>query len=1687
MKLTRNIVVLMSLPVFLILFVVESEGQTYGDEWIKTAQRYYKISTGADGIYRITYDDLVNADIPINTINPANIQLFHRGDEMAIFVKDQNTGAFNEDDYIEFYGKSNDGTLDKELYVTPEAHSNNYYNLFSDSTAYFLTWGPGASGKRMEIIPPQVNTDGILDEDYHLNKILFTYNESYSFGLHYPLGIPSAETLISGFDYGEGWTGPRIGPGQYKDILFDDLGQAIPSGPKPVLEILIAGRNNLSHNVSVEVGPDAGNLRLLQTINFQYHYDTLITDSLEWSDISGGSLVCRIRVNDLGTADQVSVTYANLKFADSFDHNLSQQKYYNIPPTNTNRSYIEIQNVPIGSKLYDVTDSENVKEINYNTNGEGINAVIENDIYGRKLMLTSQRQPFSGLRPVHMKAMDTSADFIIITNRILRKPYDNYVDPVSSYGAYRASSEGGNYDTLIMNIDELYNQFSYGEVTPLAIHNFVRFMAHSGHPQYFFIIGKGLTWQEDFYRKDFESQPIKDLVPAAGYPGSDILFTAGLKDATYEAGIPIGRIAAKNPGEVVAYLEKVIEKESLAYSELWQKDLIHLSGGSDLIQQYLFRRYVNDLKFIAEGDFLGGNVKTISKKGTGTSEQNTIPDDVNAGKLLITFFGHSATGTTDLDIGYVSNPSHGYNNKGKYPFMLLNGCIAGDMYTSGPSTATPDWRSFGEDWINTPEKGAVGFLAHSGAGLTTLLKWYSDLFYEVAFMDSLFINKSIGEIQKETGRRYLLNHPGERNISQVQQMALQGDPSLKIFGADQPDYEVNNDLLFEEKGDDRTINVFSDFKLGIVVRNFGITHHDSIQISVTRTVEDGTVLQQDTLLVSGVSYQDTIYYDVLARGIPSSGNNVFVIELDPLGKIEELNELNNTTSYTIQILGDLTKNIAPYNYSIVNTDTVTLVAQSLDVLGGGRDIRFELDTTEQFNSAYRRTITLHDQVISKWDVSLFENLPEEDTMTFYWRTQFEDQPIDSLKIWNTSSFTYIKNGVNGWAMNHFEQMNGNKTESLIINSEARKWEFQQFETRLQLNTFGDSHPNFDRSDVRLVIGTTEYIFPPDFICRDNTMNFVAFDRQNTTGYLALGRQSILYPESCGRIPQIISNFRNADIETNPDFNIEKYIDAVDDGDFVLAFSIGSVTYENWPSASLSKLEEIGVDVSVIQGLTAGEPVIILGKKGMAPGEATIITADYSSTEAANEQEISLDDIINGQAYLGKISSPRIGPASDWISFYQQTTLSEIPQTDAWFFDIYGIGDDNNEVLLIEQSQLNELDLQIIDEGAYPFLRMEMLLYDLANLTPPQLKQWMVLYEGVPEGILTYKSDQPISKIQKDEGELHSAAFIFENISPKPFGDSVLVQYEVYNLDHRKSFKDTLRIPPINPGNSSEFMITLETLGKVGGNDFQVFANPYVAREHDYNNNYLNFPGYLDVTGDNTNPIMEVTVDGEFIMDGDIVSPSPLIVLRLKDENKILLKEDTVGVNLFLSQDCNGCTENRVNFSSPNVTWAPATAEEDFRVEYQPENLQDGIYTLKAEASDASGNVSGSEPYAVSFEVINESQITNFFPYPNPFSSRTQFVFTLTGSELPDDIIIQIMTVNGTVVREITMDEIGPIRIGHNKTDYAWDGRDEFGDQLANGVYLYQVKIFTNGKEMKHRSTSADRAFKNGFGKLYLLR
>ena len=170
-----------------------------------------------------------------------------------------------------------------------------------------------------------------------------------------------------------------------------------------------------------------------------------------------------------------------------------------------------------------------------------------------------------------------------------------------------------------------------------------------------------------------------------------------------------------------------------------------------------------------------------------------------------------------------------------------------------------------------------------------------------------------------------------------------------------------------------------------------------------------------------------------------------------------------------------------------------------------------------------------------------------------------------------------------------------------------------------------------------------------------------------------------------------------------------------------------------------------------------------------------------------------------------------------------------------------------------------------------------------------------------------------------------------------------------------------------------------------------------------------------------------------------------------------------------------------------LDWELSTEENKFIVTYNASFKEDGMYGLRVQGQDKSGNISGFQPYEIFFEVIQKSSITNIYNYPNPFSSKTNFVFTLTGQKIPEELTIQILNINGRLIKQIHLHEIERIKIGNNVTDYFWDGRDEFGDPLANGVYLYRVIAKIDNQDIEHRSTSADNAFNKGFGKMYLVR
>jgi hypothetical protein len=281
---------------------------------------------------------------------------------------------------------------------------------------------------------------------------------------------------------------------------------------------------------------------------------------------------------------------------------------------------------------------------------------------------------------------------------------------------------------------------------------------------------------------------------------------------------------------------------------------------------------------------------------------------------------------------------------------------------------------------------------------------------------------------------------------------------------------------------------------------------------------------------------------------------------------------------------------------------------------------------------------------------------------------------------------------------------------------------------------------------------------------------------------------------------------------------------------------------------------------------------------------------------------------------------------------------------------------------------------------------------------------------------------------------------------------------VFNHNKLLTIKSTMKILAPAPGDTTKIPIRLNTIGLAGLNDVQVFVNPRVLPEQHYVNNLLLLNDKIEVTEDNLDPILEVTIDGRRIADGDFVSPDPNILIRLWDANKNILKQDTTGVRLFLTYPCadESCAPTQILLSDSRVKWTAATAASDFKVEFHPGGLADGVYSLRVEGADAKGNGSGLEPYQVSFVVKNETTLTVSDAYPNPTASDVYFKIVVSGSSPPDHLEFLVFGVNGQVQVILTETDFPALHIGNN--ELVWKVSSQNGSPLPNGMYIYKLIV-----------------------------
>jgi len=222
---------------------------------------------------------------------------------------------------------------------------------------------------------------------------------------------------------------------------------------------------------------------------------------------------------------------------------------------------------------------------------------------------------------------------------------------------------------------------------------------------------------------------------------------------------------------------------------------------------------------------------------------------------------------------------------------------------------------------------------------------------------------------------------------------------------------------------------------------------------------------------------------------------------------------------------------------------------------------------------------------------------------------------------------------------------------------------------------------------------------------------------------------------------------------------------------------------------------------------------------------------------------------------------------------------------------------------------------------------------------------------------------------------------------------------------------------------------------------------------------INFDGINpEAVNDGSGPEMNIYLNDEKFVNGNLVSDSPKLIVELKDNSGINTTGTGVGHEIIATID----TKPKQTFILNEFYEGNLNDFTGGRIEYPLDQLPEGSYTLKVRAWDVHNNPNEKEIF---FEVApkNELSVRNIYNYPNPMNSKTQFTFEHNQPGNPLDVSIKIYTLSGKPVQYIKQESL---ITSNSYANIPWNGRDRDNDRLGNGTYIYVLRVTAETPEGK---------------------
>ncbi len=1595
--------------------------------WYNPANPYLKIYTAKDGIYRITGATLAASGLNLSGINPRTFKMFFKGREVPIRIIGEDDNQLDPTDIIEFIGYVNRGEPEPVLNPNSGLQTGTvteYLNVHSDTCVFWLTWG-GIFGRRMaeENATPANTTPQSTYRD----------TQHYERDTIYVSGFTSFDSITTERVPGEGWIWKRL---QVNDFnTSDSLVQAfIVRNPAPTgnaeVQLRVVSATFTPATLEVYV-----NQTLATTISINTRGEVIRTASVPMSALQAGTNQLKLRLIQ-GSGSSV-IDFDWFKLTGDF--------LYTLPPSNEQFEFASSSSADI-----DLTNAQSSNNFIYNLSDTTVLTGVS--VSGSTLRFSAQigkryvaTTPISYLSPVirahqngDLRNPNNGADYIIIT-------HPSFLSQANRLASFRQTALGGGYRTKVVTTEEVYAEFSDGFFTPKAIQEFLKYAYNSWQPprpKYVLLMGSG-TW--DPKNNYGFSQPLRKLplIPVYGNPVSEIWFVSFENSPSRPfVNIPkmhIGRVPAVTLEDATIYVDKLLETASLPLSQAWYKQFLFITGGIGSFEQQLFSgtalSIINQSILpaptagVADTIFRDDNNPFVSSLGA-----ERIQNRINSGTAVVNYVGHAGSETWDFTLG----DPRVLRNNGKYPLIFSWTCHTGRF-------AEPNRRTFGETFVLLSRAGANHFVGTAGYGYVGPDEVLNRAVYR-AIADTL---REVGLIWNAAYQTLLNQTPfwSPINICSLDQYNIQGDPAQPIVIPRKPDFDIQpSDIAFQSQ----TIFEQDDQLVKVSLRNFGIASPDSVSLRIyERTQGAGAFTKIADTLFSRILVRDSLIIRLNFRN--RSGVRELEFRVNEGGTIDEVNPANNIARTTIVVFPNDVVGTMPFNHTVISATTpvFSIISSSIG-LENGRTYQFELDSTMTFDSPAKRISgdLQEDTLITTWRPQFNPVLD----IPYYWRVRIRNRD-GSTTPWRMQTVRF--DTANG-AMHHIrwrqqgKQLGLNKTENLRVTENGVT--IASGEERLRLRSVGaPMYDYFGRFFYEIAVGDCVLFNQvPPFTNQIRGLNISILDTAKSLfpspvqNFDLLRTIGVGGPPDTTMLPRLL-----ALIDSLPQHAVllVSLVDAVQD----IPDGFGFLPFA--PEV-LNRFVQLG---SVRFGnLRFRESWVFAGSK-----DRRVYFEDWGRRCFPNSgcdtafRPTAIDTVIRVPRQTATIETDPIGPAAQWgMLSWQASSPSPNAKT---MITVIGIRRDGTSDSLLTISSGSQYNLMNLSAAQYPYLKLRVrLMRDVPSGVSPSLQALSLNFTTTGD-LATSNRLFTATRDTVRQGEPINLQLQLQNIGMAELSPiRVDLSVQSPNTQTRRFLQSVVLDSALSPNQRKTLNFTVSTNTFSGAQIFRAELDPdnRLQEVSRFNNQAFR---QAFIAGDSLSPQVDITFNGQRIPNGALVPKKPRITISATDDSPIPIA-DTASFSLSLGQ-------TPIYFSDSRLAFTPATAtNKTATVVFTPE-LREGRDTLRVTVRDASGNLADSAQSVVAFSVESDFKIQNLYNYPNPFRDETFFAFRMTGEPdaRPTEFKIRIFTVAGRLIKEIdVMPTLNESFNGNGEGLYRvrWDGRDNDGDLIANGVYIYRVTIKT---------------------------